>query len=89
MIPVDEHLPKDIKNYFDSQSTERLIRQIEKISDFQETQNKLYASRNYRYKEIYNQQKTEFMKLQEQDKQLDRIMKQEKDIMRKLKDAYK
>jgi hypothetical protein len=88
MIIIDGELPKEIKNYFDPQSTERLIRQIEKISEFQESQNKLYAARTYRYREIYNQQKKEFMKLSEQDKQLDKIIKQEKDIIRRLKDAY-
>lgn len=88
MLPINNQMPKEIKNYFDPQSIEKLLKQIEKISDFQETQNKLYTSKTYRYRELYNQQKKVFMALNEEDKNLDKIMKQEKAIMTRLKEAY-
>jgi hypothetical protein len=89
VLPINEQLPKEVKNYFDPQSVDYLLRQIEKISEFQETQEKLYTSRTYQFGEKYSQQKTEFMKMRHEETRLDKIVKQEKSIMKRLKDAYK
>lgn len=88
LLPINDELPQEVKDFFDPNSVSRMIRKIERISAFSDAQSKLYMDNNYHHRSDYFKSKNSFLKLKECNAEIDAAMKREKSIIAKLKDAY-
>lgn len=89
ILPINEQLPSEVKNYFDQRSIERLLDNIEKISRFRDTQHKAYTLKNAPYRTSFYKYKKSVSDMKEHINKVDQAMLREKAIIERLRSAYK
>lgn len=87
ILPIDNNLPREIKTYFEPNYHRQLFGMVAKVHDFQLTQVKNYAEKDYRGN--YYRAKEKVKQLSDFKKKVVENMKRENAIMDKLKDAYR
>ena len=88
VLPINDALPSEVKDYFDPNSIERMVHKIEKISHFMETQNKAYVAKSSQHRETYYKYKKSYMELKDYGMKIESSIQREKAIINKLKQAY-
>jgi hypothetical protein len=89
LLPINEQLPTEVKNYFDPRSIGRLLENVEKISRFMDTQSKAFTMKNIHHRTTYYKYKKSVLDMKEHAKKLDQAMLREKTIIERLRNAYK
>lgn len=89
MLPINEQMPTEVKNYFDPRSIGRLLDNVEKISRFIDTQNKAYSMKNAPHRTSYYKYKKSVFEMKDHQKKLDQALMREKQIIERLRNAYK
>lgn len=88
VLPINNDLPSEVKNYFDPSSIGKMVDTIEKIFQFMENQNKKYVYKNYHHRALYHEYKKSYMEMREHRMKTEAAINREKSIISKLKQAY-
>lgn len=89
VLPINENLPAEVKSYFDSRAVSRLLEKVDEISRFAETQNKTFVAKNFSYRDSYYKHKEGVFEMKNQFLGHDKAVLREKEIITRLRTAYK
>jgi hypothetical protein len=89
LIEIDKQMPSEVRVLFESDSTDKMVRNIKKIHRFQENQIKLFVEKNRPELDIYKGLKADIQKLQREKDALLAGIRAENDLIKRLQVAYK
>jgi len=89
ILEVSEQMPAEVKMFFEESSIQRVVQNVERIHNFQENQVKIYQKHCAKYRVEYHNSKKNTQSLLKIREDALKSIKREKEIMDKLRKAFK
>lgn len=89
VLEINQNLPENIRVFFDKAAVKQKMEEAEKIFQFQTNQSQIYFNKPRDVSAKYEKAKIDSIKLQKMDQEFDKTVKEEKELIEKLKISYK